>query len=562
MIWTFNKGASSSSSVTNSRLRTEVTPLLGRVSKMAERVYQRTLGQHKRPSTAPLSRHSEPNGASSSGVMPPSTDTRSPLISYRWDCEHYESFPALEKGRCPACLQGPWSRTNLSTSTACEACRSRDRMGGSTREETASWTETSQLGRGDAGKASPDYPANRRHELPPILLDDNLFIQPVKLSKSAGQKQGNRSALPVGMAPPPKLHHIHGLPNAHDHPFVDRSEVAEHFEALRLGRGSPVLEYQLRGDESVGAMPSTHSMPPTPPALAGVRNEMRSGSPSDTPHIRGGAGSPMADSTRRRVHRSLCSKLSCLQKFLCLPAGSRTPDPANPPPRTPQTKPVHRGSCAAARNAPLPNGIKPSRNSINRRAEQVSLPALPPLYFESNIPMTNFASVKKPEPPTRKHRPTGSDQIPILRGGAGSSSLGDLDRLPAVLWFLSGSRSRGVPGTVAAWKQQKPCCRMGGLLGMAVFGGKADEPYRGCAGPLAAAGVGIRSLPAVVMATRAGSIEAAGEVTPSVGTQIVSSVVGEATSAQGPFMTGALAIPSPRGPPVGADAAGHAGNAQ
>ncbi|KAF1994922.1 hypothetical protein P154DRAFT_539195 [Amniculicola lignicola CBS 123094] len=39
----------------------------------------------------------------------------------------------------------------------------------------------------------------------------------------------------------PKLHHIHGLPHSHDYPYVHRSEVALHLEALRARSPSPLI---------------------------------------------------------------------------------------------------------------------------------------------------------------------------------------------------------------------------------------------------------------------------------------------------------------------------------
>jgi hypothetical protein len=65
-------------------------------------------------------------------------------------------------------------------------------------------------------------------------------------------------------------------------------------------------------------------------------------------------------------------------------------------------------------------------------------------------------------------------QIPHLRGGGGEPS-----RVPASLLYLAGS-TRRKPGksiSTAEWNSMKPKRRMGGLLGMAVYGSKAGKDY-------------------------------------------------------------------------------------
>jgi hypothetical protein len=65
--------------------------------------------------------------------------------------------------------------------------------------------------------------------------------------------------------------------------------------------------------------------------------------------------------------------------------------------------------------------------------------------------------------------------LPHLRGGAGSP--GPADKVPATLFYLAGGR--GSPITLSSWNKQKPKTRMGGLLGMAVYGRKAGTAYGG-----------------------------------------------------------------------------------
>ncbi|KAG9190984.1 hypothetical protein G6011_09072 [Alternaria panax] len=63
------------------------------------------------------------------------------------------------------------------------------------------------------------------------------------------------------------------------------------------------------------------------------------------------------------------------------------------------------------------------------------------------------------------------------RGGTGSpSALRDHERLSPTLFWLAGGRGR--PITTADWKSQKPEKRIGGLLGMALYGLDAGSEYR------------------------------------------------------------------------------------
>ncbi|CBX96534.1 hypothetical protein IAQ61_005599 [Plenodomus lingam] len=83
----------------------------------------------------------------------------------------------------------------------------------------------------------------------------------------------------------------------------------------------------------------------------------------------------------------------------------------------------------------------------------------------------------------RRTQPPGHDIIPWpfpgLRGGAGSrsSTFSSTDRLPPTLFWLSGGKGR--PMTVAGWRRLRSKKRMGGLVGMAVFGRRAGVEYSG-----------------------------------------------------------------------------------
>jgi len=68
-------------------------------------------------------------------------------------------------------------------------------------------------------------------------------------------------------------------------------------------------------------------------------------------------------------------------------------------------------------------------------------------------------------------------EMPRLRGG-GKPDHGP-NRIPASLFYLAGATGRrpGQSITVDEWNGMKPKKRMGGLLGMAVFGNKGGKPY-------------------------------------------------------------------------------------
>ncbi|KAH9877808.1 hypothetical protein J1614_003025 [Plenodomus biglobosus] len=73
-----------------------------------------------------------------------------------------------------------------------------------------------------------------------------------------------------------------------------------------------------------------------------------------------------------------------------------------------------------------------------------------------------------------------SSHVPGLRGGADSLLLftsSSKDRLPPILLWLAGDKSRSI--TVAGWRRSKTKKRIDGLIGMAIFGGRAGIVYSG-----------------------------------------------------------------------------------
>jgi hypothetical protein len=67
---------------------------------------------------------------------------------------------------------------------------------------------------------------------------------------------------------------------------------------------------------------------------------------------------------------------------------------------------------------------------------------------------------------------TPSQSVPHLRGGAESP-----ERTPPSLYWLAGGTGKK-PVSIDGWKQSRPKQRMGGLLGMAVFGSRYGQEYK------------------------------------------------------------------------------------
>lgn len=65
-----------------------------------------------------------------------------------------------------------------------------------------------------------------------------------------------------------------------------------------------------------------------------------------------------------------------------------------------------------------------------------------------------------------------SKSVPLLRGGAESP-----ERTPPSLYWLAGGTGKK-PVSIDGWKQSRPKQRMGGLLGMAVFGSKYGQKFK------------------------------------------------------------------------------------
>lgn len=86
-------------------------------------------------------------------------------------------------------------------------------------------------------------------------------------------------------------------------------------------------------------------------------------------------------------------------------------------------------------------------------------------------------SRRRASPPTTQPMPTPQSRVtspptPYLRGGADSP-----ERTPSTLFWLAGGTGRK-PISFDGWKRSRPKQRMGGLLGMTVFGDRYGQEYK------------------------------------------------------------------------------------
>ncbi|KAF2746041.1 hypothetical protein M011DRAFT_478433, partial [Sporormia fimetaria CBS 119925] len=227
----------------------------------------------------------------------------------------------------------------------------------------------------------------------------------------------------------------------------------------------------------------------TPSTLGGRRLELRGGSPSpprNLPRLRGGAGNASKGSSTSSV-RKLGRRLLFL---LCtIGAAERTESPVNLQPirvHHPYVDPLASGHAKAA----VPASIKERIDA--RRRKSADEPSGRRNVSPEPTPRRNTepAVIKRSTLQERSHADASAQQTashsqqhtPRLRGGGRSMKCfivpglsNDDTSLPRSLWYLAGGR--GKPITVGQWRAQKPKKRMGGLLGMALYGSKAGKPY-------------------------------------------------------------------------------------
>jgi hypothetical protein len=205
----------------------------------------------------------------------------------------------------------------------------------------------------------------------------------------------------------------------------------------------------------------------TPSTIGGKRLELKGG--SLYPQLRGGGESRSVSLGFKLKEWLLTCRTPCRSRH----AYDEDSDADLPPARTlaPEriAKPVQR----ACGGVSLPKNV--SRGSVVTSRGSTSLTYKPSTCNTCSPTLSRESYRSLHFPPLRSSSPIKpsrsiSPPFPSLRGGAGSAS-----RLPPTLYWLAGGR--GKPITVSSWKSQRGKKRMGGLLGMAVFGKKAGTLY-------------------------------------------------------------------------------------
>jgi hypothetical protein len=206
---------------------------------------------------------------------------------------------------------------------------------------------------------------------------------------------------------------------------------------------------------------STGTMPPTPAEINGVRTELRGG--NDSPRLRGGgkAGDGCLDKThckgytlnKRSFPCCSCGRIKVIKGI------------DDFPPRIVTSQRAVRAVNDAKRiQLPRPICKDYRKEYVRSYLDRSLVDTARPSHHSHTIAALS------------QNSPTHDEAVvPCLRGGGGPEWK-EKDPIPAPLWLLTGGRGR--PISVAEWNRQKPRKRMGGLLGMAVYGHKAGTPYR------------------------------------------------------------------------------------
>ncbi|KAJ4356638.1 uncharacterized protein N0V89_004674 [Didymosphaeria variabile] len=336
-------------------------------------------------------------------------------------------------------------------------------------------------------------------------------------------------------SPPPHLHQL-----SPDISFIHRHEVATHQAAIRSGRPSPVLSHQARGsnpidvigytfhpgrrDSSSTALYSNSTIPGEyiPPSPREVPSPARVMSPFRREAIR-------LDSVARPV---LVPRLDQPPFVPALPEGTvvrplrewgrSTSAPESwesvlrhsavyrawqedYSPRVPSPLHEQHGpdsfrtgeseednwshGTTPLDGVGLVNGVTKEPRMRGGGEDYFSLPVRREARFDQHWYGWDHDCETHPEEAPHSERyplPEGynlatcmnpTSEIPHLRGGGNQSR--EPKRIPASLFYLAGATGRKPEETITvdAWNKMKPKKRMGGLLGMAVFGNKGGKPY-------------------------------------------------------------------------------------
>jgi hypothetical protein len=219
----------------------------------------------------------------------------------------------------------------------------------------------------------------------------------------------------------------------------------------------------------------------TPSTVGGKRLELKGGADQPQLRLRGGSGT-VGPGLGFKFKKWL---LTCHGPCRIGSGYSSDSDDDLPPARPPTPERIARAYERAHGRVSLPAYI--SRGTSTRASAKST--AAGSFVESTSGPSTRLRRLRDhlpgrreyPESPINlpRHAPLSADvhnapstPLPRLRGGAGPS---EPDRLPPTLFWLAGGR--GKPITMSSWNKQKPKKRMGGLLGMALYGRKAGTAY-------------------------------------------------------------------------------------
>ncbi|KAI5375076.1 hypothetical protein J4E82_006155 [Alternaria postmessia] len=301
-----------------------------------------------------------------------------------------------------------------------------------------------------------------------------------------------------------------------DYPYVLKSEVSQHLDAIRAGEPSPLIDfacaarlkkasdrmtdfsetvfYGQKFSAAFGPIPEQHSSLQPPRSTLIVERSLDTG------------GHVVIERPRPEQQASINALLHSGDK----PGHGYATDSDNdenlPPARTLNLAEIARASRQAHGISRLPKGI--SRRGGSQETSRVGksaagsghvtnlLPSRTPSFAATHsqprsmfFHLPTFGLTSTPAlptvPPSNRSAPFTDvaiqprTQSPIvsLRGGTGSpSALRGYERLPPTLFWLAGGR--GKPITTVSWKTQRPKKRMNGLLGMTLHGLDAGTEYR------------------------------------------------------------------------------------
>ncbi|KAB2108458.1 hypothetical protein AG0111_0g2986 [Alternaria gaisen] len=301
-----------------------------------------------------------------------------------------------------------------------------------------------------------------------------------------------------------------------DYPYVLKSEVSQHLDAIRAGEPSPLIDfacaarlkkasdrmtdfsetvfYGQKFSAAFGPIPEQHSSLQPPRSTLIVERSLDTG------------GHVVIERPRPEQQASINALLHSGDKPIHSYATDSDNDENLPPARTLSLAEIARVSRQAHGISRLPKGI--SRRGGSQETSRVGKSAADSGHITNLLPSRtpSFAATHSQPRSIFFHLPTfGLTSIPALptippfncsapftdvaiqprtqspivslRGGTGSpSALRGYERLPPTLFWLAGGR--GKPVTTVSWKTQRPKKRMNGLLGMALHGLDAGTEYR------------------------------------------------------------------------------------